>query len=115
MSSLMVWFKKYITLERCVIRFIMAWCLVSIVQTLRVNQSGVPIDNIKFLQGVHIVVMMLTVAVIFVAFYAAFELVRSINPMMAVRGERILLFTITMIYAIICVYIYNNIYSKRHK
>lgn len=97
--------KSRITLEHCVIRLVMAWCFVSIFQTLRIAARGQAVVGQLAAQryigfGWHV----LTILVLFVLFFILFE--RLDQPWV----ERIMLFAGTFSYAIICALEYQDLY-----
>ena len=94
-----------ITLEHCVIRFIMAWCFVSFLKTIYVLRQGFKgvssLEGMRFWGfGVHIIIVL----ALFLAIYALFEITKN------VLLEKILLFAVTFSYAVLCVLEYRDIY-----
>ena len=41
--------KNIISLEHCVVRFVMAWCFICIIQTITINSMNTAINKLKFI------------------------------------------------------------------
>ena len=49
--------KNIISLEHCVVRFVMAWCFICIIQTITINSMNTAINKLEYVKLVNMPVM----------------------------------------------------------
>ena len=45
--------KNIISLEHCVVRFVMAWCFICIIQTITINSMNTAINKLEYVKLVN--------------------------------------------------------------
>lgn len=102
---------KYITLEHCVIRFIMAWCFISVIQSVYLSiYHNYKINEINFTGYMGFVPTFLLIVLSFMLLYIILEIGRRRNYSAACALEKIFLLLVTLSYAVICVVSYTDLY-----
>lgn len=71
--------RNTITLEHCVIRFIMAWCFVSLVESFIMNSRRYMINSLSYVKNVDMVSVIICSLVLTIVLYAIFESFRIIT------------------------------------
>ncbi len=103
--------RKVITLEHCVIRFIMAWCFICLLQTVYISGSyNTGIGVLQYVSMVDMPVMLIGIIVIEIVLYIAFYQLEKADELIAHRIEAILLVVLLLCYTCACVLQYNDIY-----
>ncbi|MDO5403197.1 MAG: DUF2079 domain-containing protein [Eubacteriales bacterium] len=102
---------KHITLEHCVIRFVMAWCFVSLFQMADIlNRNFVYIDKIDYLKYVGFNETILLVISMFAAIYVLFEAGSLFNEAYMAVAEKTVLLLVSLVYGVTCVVNHTDIY-----
>ena len=102
---------KHLTLEHCVIRFIMAWCFISVIQMAEIVGRGFTfIDKISFLKYISFDETAVMIVILFLSIYVIFEVGSSYNRKYSSIIEKTLLLVLSMVYAIMSVVNYTDIY-----
>lgn len=102
--------RNTITLEHCVIRFIMAWCFVSLVESFIMNSRRYMINSLSYVKNVDMVSVIICSLVLTIVLYAIFEKLQDNNRLKACILEGTLLTGVVLVYACVCVYEYNDVY-----
>lgn len=103
--------KQHITLEHCVIRFIMAWCFISIIQMMDIYRRGfTAVDDIEYLNYINFPVTVFMIFIWFAGIYFVFEIGSIFRFKIKPIHEKALLLVLTLIYAVMCVVQYEDIY-----
>lgn len=102
---------NHITLEHCVIRFIMAWCFVSVLQTVNAYMGGYhQIDQINFIRNFHFGTTIMLILWMFLLIYVLFELGTVKSKRISNYVEKLSLLFISIIYAVLQVVMDTDIY-----
>ena len=97
--------KKHVSLEHCVIRFIMAWCFICFAEAVIIEiTTNNKISSISYVGEIPLAVHLLVIAVFFVFIYFIFEL---INKMFV---EKLSLLAVTFGYALFAVVQIPDVY-----
>lgn len=102
--------RNTITLEHCVIRFIMAWCFVSLVESFIMNSRRYMINSLSYVKNVDMVSVIICSLVLTIVLYVIFEKLQDNNRLKACILEGTLLTGVVLVYACVCVYEYNDVY-----
>lgn len=102
--------RNTITLEHCVVRFIMAWCFVSLVESFIMNSRRYMINSLSYVKNVDMVSVIICSLVLTIVLYAIFEKLQDNNRLKACILEGTLLTGVVLVYACVCVYEYNDVY-----
>lgn len=102
--------KKVITLEHCVVRFLMAWCFISLIQTIFITKKGVEIYQLEYIKSVNPLVMLLSVIIITITLYYTFYIFEKRDEKLSRRTEGCLLIAVALCYACVCVIQEDDIY-----
>ncbi len=95
--------KNSFSLKHCVISIVMAWCFVSVVQTLFVNiKYGYAVNVLEFTGKINCLFNIVLVVVLSGIIYAVYMKIKK--PLI----ERVALFIVTFFYSIIITTQYNN-------
>lgn len=110
MRDFIVKVKNIITLEHCVIRFIMAWCFVSLCQTILIDSKKVYVSDLNYLRYTNFPFMMVVVLVLAMALYAIFYVFGKLCPKGIMWTERLMLLIVTLIYSLVCASQVDNVF-----
>ena len=87
-------FRKNFNLKHCVIRFIMAWCFVCLIEAVWIAVTAKKkMSTLSYVGEVPVALHILTIAVLFAVLHILFEKIKNI------RTEKMLLVLITVLYA----------------
>ena len=87
-------FRKNFNLKHCVIRFIMAWCFVCLIEAVWIAVTAKKkMSTLSYVGEVPVALHILTIAVLFAVLYILFEKIKNI------RTEKMLLVLVTVLYA----------------
>ena len=90
--------KKHVSLEHCVIRFIMAWCFICFAEAVFIAEtSGIKISNINYVGEVPLAAHLLVIGVFFLFIYILFEVINKEFI------EKAVLLVVTFVYALFAV------------
>ena len=95
--------RNTITLEHCVIRFIKAWCFVSLVESFIMNSRRYMINSLSYVKNVDMVSVIICSLVLTIVLYAIFEKLQDNNRLKACILEGTLLTGVVLVYACVCV------------
>jgi len=94
MMNTMKNFRKNFNLKHCVIRFIMAWCFVCLIEAVWIAVTAKKkMSTLSYVGEVPVALHILTIAVLFAVLYILFEKIKNI------RTEKMLLVLVTVLYA----------------
>ena len=102
--------KNIISLEHCVVRFVMAWCFICIIQTITINSMNTAINELEYVKLVNMPVMYACIIILTLALYYVFYKLEKRMGYMSRHIEGIMLIVLVLVYACICVFQYNDIY-----
>ena len=102
--------KNIISLEHCVVRFVMAWCFICIIQTITINSMNTAINKLEYVKLVNMPVMYACIIILTLALYYVFYKLEKRMGYMSRHIEGIMLIVLVLVYACICVFQYNDIY-----
>ena len=72
--------RNIITLEHCVIRFIMAWCFVCLIEAVWIAVTAKKkMSTLSYVGEVPVALHILTIAVLFAVLYILFEKIKNIT------------------------------------
>lgn len=102
--------KNIISLEHCVVRFVMAWCFICIIQTITINSMNIAINKLEYVKLVNMPVVYACIIILTLALYYVFYKLEKRMGYMSRHIEGIMLIVLVLVYACICVFQYNDIY-----
>ena len=69
--------KNIISLEHCVVRFVMAWCFICIIQTITINSMNIAINKLEYVKLVNMPVMYACIIILITVDYILCRICRN--------------------------------------
>lgn len=102
--------KNVISLEHCVVRFVMAWCFICIIQTITISSMNTAINDLEYVKLVNVPVMCVCICILMLVLYYVFYKLENRIGNLSHKIEGIMLIVLALVYACICVIQYDDIY-----